>query len=281
MQTQTYHIFMISDSSGETVQNTVKACLGQFPSVENIQEHIFSLIRTDSQINDINLLILEQSKNDNVIVFYSIVNVLLEELLLKDIEKAKILTVPVLQQGITALSKFLKLQPTNRPGKQHLLDEDYFKRINAIEFALMHDDGQSHWNLNEAEIIIIGLSRTSKTPTCMYLANKGVKVANVPFIKETILPKYFDKKTRNPNQLVVGLISNFNNLVAIRQSRLETLSVDNYGFEYTDPIAVREEIRQARKFFKTHDIKVIDVTNRSIEEVSAYILNEYEKYKNG
>ena len=281
MQIQTYHIFMISDSSGETVQNTVKACLGQFQSIENIQEHIFSLVRTDSQIKDINQLILEQAKTDNIIVFYSIVNILLEELLLKNFEKAKILTVPVLQQGITALSKFLKLQPTNRPGKQHLLDEDYFKRINAIEFALTHDDGQSHWNLNEAEIIIIGLSRTSKTPTCMYLANKGIKVANVPFIQETILPKYFDKKTRNPHQLVVGLISNFNNLVAIRQSRLESLSVDNYGFEYTDPIAVREEIRQARKFFKTHDIKVIDVTNRSIEEVSAYILNEYEKYKDG
>ena len=279
MQTQTYHIFMISDSSGETVQNTVKACLGQFPSIDNIQEHIFSLVRTDSQIKDINQLILTQSKLDNVIVFYSIVNVSLEELLLKDIDKLKIITVSVLQQGLTALSKFLKLQPTNRPGKQHLLDKDYFKRISAIEFALTHDDGQSHWNLNEAEIIIIGLSRTSKTPTCMYLANKGVKVANVPFVEETILPKYFDKKTRKPNQLIVGLISNFNNLVAIRQSRLETLSVDNYGFEYTDPIAVREEIRQARKFFKTHDIKVIDVTNRSIEEVSAYILNEYEKYK--
>ena len=281
MQTQTYHIFMISDSSGETVQNTVRACLGQFQSIENIQEHIFSLVRTDSQIKDINELILEQAKTENIIVFYSIVNISLEELLLKNFEKEKILTVPVLQQGITALSKFLKLQPTNRPGKQHLLDEDYFNRINAIEFALTHDDGQSHWNLNEAEIIIIGLSRTSKTPTCMYLANKGIKVANVPFIQETILPKYFDKKERNPHQLVVGLISNFNNLVAIRQSRLETLSVDNYGFEYTDPIAVREEIRQARKFFKTHDIKVIDVTNRSIEEVSAYIINEYEKYKDG
>ena len=281
MQKQTYYIYMISDSSGETVQNTVKACLGQFQSVENIQEHIFSLVRTDSQIKDINQLILEQAKTKNIIVFYSIVNISLEELLIKNFEKLKILTVPVLQQGVTALSKFLKLQPTNRPGKQHLLDEDYFKRINAIEFALTHDDGQSHWNLDEAEIIIIGLSRTSKTPTCMYLANKGIKVANVPFIEETILPKYFDKKERNLNQLVVGLISNFNNLVAIRQSRLETLSVDNYGFEYTDPIAVREEIRQARKFFKTHDIKVIDVTNRSIEEVSAYILNEYEKYKDG
>ncbi len=269
---------MISDSSGETVQNTVKACLGQFSSIKT-QEHIFSLVRTDSQIIDINKNILEMAKDNKVIVFYSIVNITLEELLLQNMKHMKIMAISILHQGLTAFSEFFNIQPANRPGTQHLMDKDYFQRISAMEFALIHDDGQSPWNLDEAEIIIIGLSRTSKTPTCMYLANKGIKVANVPFVKEVELPKYLYRKDRNPHQLVIGLLANFNTLVAIRQTRLETLKSDNYVTEYTDPISVREEIRLARKFFKENNIKAIDVTHRSIEEVSAYILAEYENYK--
>ena len=274
-----FHVYMISDSSGDTVGNIVKACLGQFPSIE-AEQHVFSLVRTDNQLLDINKIIIEKSKTDSVIIFYSIVNINLESLLLEDMKKAKISAISVLHEGLAGFSKFFNLQPENRPGTQHLMDKDYFHRIRAMEFALTHDDGQATWNLHEAEIVIIGLSRTSKTPTCMYIANKGIKVANIPFVKEVPLPEYIRKENREKKQFVVGLVSNINSLIAIRQSRLEALNSEKYSNDYTDPIAVREEITLARGFFKENNIKIIDVTHRSIEEISAYILTEYENFKN-
>ena len=272
-----HHVYMISDASGETVRTVVNACLSQF-STARIEKHIFSLIRMDTQMQEVINEIKLKAKTESVIVLYSLVNQTLREMLCVELEKENIFLVSVLREVIESFKTFFKMEPDNKPGIQYLMDESYFDRIDAMQYALIHDDGQAAWDLEDADVILVGVSRTSKTPTCMYLANRGIRAANVPFIKDIKLPDFFYNENRKPKPIIFGLIINPSHLIAIRENRLSNLDVAHKNsMDYIDPIAVREEIRAARKYFQEYNIKTIDTSNRSIEEVSAYILSEISK----
>lgn len=176
--------------------------------------------------------------------------------------------IPVLDPLINSLAAYLGLESQSQPGRQHALDAEYFSRIDAMDFALAHDDGQTAWELHQADVILIGVSRTSKTPTCIYLANRGVKAANIPYVPGCPLPAELDLVSR---PLVVGLTKDAESLVQIRRNRLRLL---NQGEEtsYVDPEVVREEITEARRLYTRKNWPVIDVSRRSIEETAAEIL---------
>ena len=182
--------------------------------------------------------------------------------------KMQVPAIPVLDPVIGALSSFLGVQGAAKPGRQHALDAEYFNRIDAMTFALTHDDGQSTWNLNEADVVLVGVSRTSKTPTCMYLANRGVKAANVPMVPGIALPPELFELTK---PLVVGLTNDPSLLVQIRRNRLNMLDQDPET-SYTDIETVRDEVIRARRLFTEQRWPSIDVTRRSIEETAANIL---------
>jgi regulator of PEP synthase PpsR (kinase-PPPase family) len=175
--------------------------------------------------------------------------------------------IPVLDPVIGALTSHLGRQSRGLPGKQHLLDSEYFARIDAMTFAINHDDGQSSWGIEEADVCLVGVSRTSKTPTCLYLANRGVKAANVPFVPAVPLPPEL-LRARKP--LVVGLTNDPERLILLRRNRLSMLDHDE-ATDYTDIEAVRLEVREARRVFVEHHWPVIDVTRRSIEETAAAV----------
>jgi hypothetical protein len=170
---------------------------------------------------------------------------------------------------IGALAAYLGRQSRGVPGQQHLLDAEYFQRIDAMTFALNHDDGQSGWGLNDADVILVGVSRTSKTPTCIYLANRGIKAANVPIVPGVDLPADLFIVTQ---PLVVALTNDPERLIQVRQNRLNMLHQQESRTDYTDLAAVREEVQRARRVFAEHRWPVIDVTRRSIEETAAAIL---------
>jgi regulator of PEP synthase PpsR (kinase-PPPase family) len=170
---------------------------------------------------------------------------------------------------ISALASYLGRPSHGVPGRQHLLDSEYFARIDAMTFAINHDDGQSPWGIDDADVCLVGVSRTSKTPTCLYLANRGIKAANVPFVPGVPLPSEL-LKTKKP--LIVGLTNDPERLIALRRNRLSMLNRGNDRTDYTDLEKVREEVAQARRFFAERHWPVIDVTRRSIEETAAAIL---------
>jgi regulator of PEP synthase PpsR (kinase-PPPase family) len=182
--------------------------------------------------------------------------------------KLQVPCIPVLDPVLGALAGFLGLQASGRPGGQHELDAEYFARIDAMTFALAHDDGQSARNYDEADVILVGVSRTSKTPTCIYLANRGIKAANVPIVPGCPVPPEL-MKARHP--LVVGLTKDPGQLIQIRRNRLRLLAQDDKT-DYVDPESVREEVAQARRLCAEHSWPVLDVTRRSIEETAAAII---------
>jgi [pyruvate, water dikinase]-phosphate phosphotransferase / [pyruvate, water dikinase] kinase len=176
--------------------------------------------------------------------------------------------IPVLDPVIGALASYLGRQSRGLPGQQHMLDSEYFQRIDAMTFALNHDDGQSLWGLNDADVVLVGVSRTSKTPTCIYLANRGIKAGNIPIVPGMSLPQELFELTR---PLVVGLTNDPDRLIQVRTQRLASLHHEEHS-EYTDVAKVREEVTQARRLFTDQNWPVIDVSRRSIEETAAAIL---------
>jgi hypothetical protein len=176
-----------------------------------------------------------------------------------------------------SLANFLGIEAGGQPGRQHVMDAEYFGRIDAMTFALHHDDGQSGQTLRDADIVLLGVSRTSKTPTCIYLANRGIKAANVPLVPGVPLPQEVaDLASADDGPFIVGLTKDPARLVQVRRNRLQMLSQDA-NTEYVDPDSVREEVAAARKIFARHNWPVIDVTRRSIEESAATILQLYER----
>jgi len=202
------------------------------------------------------------------LVLYTLVNETLRQPLVDGCRRVQVPAIPVLDPVIGALGAYLGRQSRGLPGQQHLLDREYFARIDAMTFALAHDDGQSAWGLNEADVILVGVSRTSKTPTCIYLANRGIKAGNVPAVPDMPLPPELFAATR---PLIVGLTNDPERLIQVRQNRLTMLHQDDRT-NYTDVEAVRREVAQARRLFADHHWPVIDVTRRSIEETAAAIL---------
>jgi len=258
-----FHLHLVSDSTGDTVHSVARACLVQFEDAEAI-EHIWSMVRTKAQVDRV---ITGVEANPGVVLF-TLVNEVLRAGLQDGCRKLGVPVIPVLDPVIGALTNHLGRQSRGLPGQQHLLDNEYFARIDAMTFALNHDDGQSSWGLNDADVVLVGVSRTSKTPTCIYLANRGIKAANVPVVPNCPLPAEL-LTARRP--LIVGLTKDPVHLVQVRRNRLLLLSQDQET-DYVDPEIVRQEVAAARRLFAEHDWPVIDVSRRSIEETAATII---------
>jgi regulator of PEP synthase PpsR (kinase-PPPase family) len=258
-----FHLHLVSDSTGETVHSVARACLVQFDGAEAV-EHVWSMVRTRGQIERV---IAGVEANRGVVLF-TLVSETLRQLLQEGCRRIQVPVIPVLDPVIGALAAYLGRQSRGLPGKQHLLDNGYFARIDAMTFALNHDDGQSSWGLDDADVCLVGVSRTSKTPTCLYLANRSIKAANVPFVPGVPLPAELLAAKR---PLVVGLTNDPERLIQLRRHRLEVLH-HGYPGGYTDIDAVRAEVREARRIFAERHWPVIDVTRRSIEETAASIM---------
>lgn len=258
-----FHLHLVSDSTGETVVAVARACVAQFDEVDAI-EHPWLLVRTEGQIGRV----IEGVAANPGIVLYTLVNNGVRSLLEEACRRLGIPCIPVLDPVMGALAGFLGAEVRALPGQQHALNAEYFRRIDAIHFTLAHDDGQIVDDLNEADVVIVGVSRTSKTPTCMYLANRGIKVANVPFIPGVPPP---DSLTEAKRPLIVGLTRDPRDLVDIRRIRLNLLE-DSASTDYADFGTVREEVQEARRIFTRYDWPVVDMTRRSIEEAAAAII---------
>jgi regulator of PEP synthase PpsR (kinase-PPPase family) len=260
---RTIHLHLVSDATGETAMMLARAALAQFEGVAPI-EHLWPLVRSQNQLRRV----LDGIEAHPGVVFYTLV----EGELRRELEAAcRVLGMPtlaLLDPIIATLGRYLGLESRNLPGRQHVMDAQYFLRIEAMNFALTHDDGQSPGTLNEADIVLVGVSRTSKTPTCFYLANRGLKAANVPIVPGC--PPSEDLLNLS-KPLVVGLTRGADQLVDIRRSRLRSLG---RGEEtaYVDPEAVEGEVKEARRLFSRAGWPVIDVSRRSIEETAAAIL---------
>ena len=258
-----FHLHLVSDSTGDTVHSVARACLVQFENSEAV-EHIWSMVRTKPQIERV---VSGVAANPGVVLF-TLVDDTLRAPLVEGCRKLQVPAIPVLEPVIAALGSFLGSQSRGLPGQQHMLDGEYFQRIDAMTYAMAHDDGQAARGWNDADVILVGVSRTSKTPTCIYLANRGVKAANVPIVPSATLPPELFTADR---PLIVGLTNDPERLIQVRRNRLTQLQHEDRS-DYTDIEAVRAEVAAARRLFTDRQWPVIDVTRRSIEETAAAIL---------
>jgi regulator of PEP synthase PpsR (kinase-PPPase family) len=257
-----FHLHLVSDSTGDTVHSVARACLVQFDEAQAI-EHVWSMVRTRSQIDRV----LAGIETNHGLVLFTMVDDALRQALQDGCRRLQVPAIPVLDPVISALAAHLGRESRGLPGKQHLLDNEYFARIDAMTFAINHDDGQSSWGINDADVCLVGVSRTSKTPTSLYLANRSIKAANVPFVPGVALPT---ELLHAEKPLIVGLTNDPERLIHLRRNRLSMLD-HNEATDYTDLEAVRAEVREARRVFAEHHWPVIDVTRRSIEETASSI----------
>ena len=270
----THQIFLISDSTGETLDRIFMALKAQFNNF-NYDLNQFSFTRTENQISTI----LNNAKNqDSPIILYTVVNSKLAKFLAEEAHKKNIPCFGVLGDLILNFSKILNEKATHQPSAQHVLDEDYYRRIEAIQFTMNHDDGNNTENINDSDIILIGVSRTSKTPTSIYLANKGLKTSNIPLVNEMSIPSdVINSKTL----CVIGLTTEAERLFDIRRNRLNSLK-ENEASDYTNLEKIKDEVDQSKKIFKRNKWPIIDVTRKSVEETAASIIKIFEiRNKNG
>lgn len=260
-----FHLHLISDSTGETLTTVARAAAAQHTQVSPI-EHIYPLVRTPKQL-ELALAEIEQSPG---IVLYTLLDQELRELL---VERCKALGLPFLSILGPVLQLFQSYlghaESKPRVGAQHMLNAEYFKRIDALNYTMLHDDGQHTDDLEYADVVLVGVSRTSKTPTSIYLANRGVKTANVPLVPGVPLPPTLEK-LKNP--LVVGLLATPERIVQIRQNRLLGLNAHRGDDQYVDKHAVAEELSFSRKLCARNNWPLIDVSRRSIEETAAAVM---------
>ena len=271
--TDKYQVFLISDSTGETLDRIFSSIQSQFSSFEYIKKE-FVFVRTEQQIEKI---IKENQQTKDFIILYTIVDVHLAKFLNKTCDKNQIPCFNVLGNLITSFSKLLNQKATHKPSAQHVLDKDYYKRIEAIQFTMSHDDGKKNKDLEQSDIILLGVSRTSKTPTSVYLANRGFKTMNIPLVLKQSVPKTLEEK---PEKFcVVGLFADPARLAEIRKTRASTNANIDLNL-YTDVEKVREEVEESKKMFRKFNWPAIDVTRRSVEETAASIIKIYEIKKN-
>jgi len=267
-----YQIYLISDATGETLDRIFTAIKAQFKNI-NYKIHTYSFTRTDNQI----LKILETAeKNTNAIILYSIVDSNLAKYLAKTSDEKKIPCFGVLGDLILSFSKLLNQKASHQPSGQYVLDEDYYDKIEAIQFTMNHDDGNLLKEIQKSDIILLGVSRTSKTPTSIFLANKGFKTSNIPLVNDKSVPEILKKEPKLA--CVVGLNTEPERLVEIRKNRMSSLK-ENTNKLYTDIDQVRKEVEAAKKMFKKYKWPTIDVTRKSVEETAASIIKIYEIYK--
>lgn len=267
-----FHVHLVSDSTGETLNAMLKATTVQFAATKPF-EHVYSLVRSRPQLERA----LAEIEAAPGLVLYTIVNPELRRLLEMRCAEMQTPAVPVLDPMLAAFAEFLGLEQTGRAGAQHEMNDDYFRRIEAVDFTLAHDDGQMTWDLESADVVVVGVSRTSKTPTCMYLANRGIKAANVPIVPGAETPAGLTA-LRKP--LVVGLYAAPERLAQIRSSRLGAMSAEGKAGDYSDLEAIRAEVLAAKRFYARHKWPTIDVTRKSVEETAASIISKLSERRN-
>ena len=269
----TYQIYLISDSTGETLERIFLALKAQFKNIE-YKIHSYSFTRTENQI----LKILEGAQtNNNSIILYTIVDNNLEKYLANTSDDKKIPCFGVLGNLILNFSKILNQKASHEPSGQHILNEEYYDRIEAIQFTMNHDDGNLLNDIHKSDIVLVGVSRTSKTPTSIYLANKGFRTSNIPLVNENSLP---EKLKKDPHfTCVVGLSTEPERLADLRKNRMNSLK-EKDNTEYTNLDNIREEVLKAKKTFQKFKWPVIDVTRKSVEETAASIIKIHEIYSN-
>ncbi len=264
-----HQIYLISDSTGETLDRIFLALKAQFRNFE-YELNNFSFTRTENQIQQI----LEKAKKrENPIILYTIVNSKLAKYLADQAQLKQIPCFGVLGDLILSFSKILNQRASHEPSGQHVLNEEYYQRIEAIQFTMNHDDGNQTDDLEKSDIILLGVSRTSKTPTSIYLANKGYKTSNIPLVNEKSIPTRITNKKFKP--CIVGLTTEAERLFDIRKNRLNSLK-ENESTEYTNLEKIKEEIENSKKIFKKNQWPTIDVTRKSVEETAASIIKIYE-----
>ena len=270
--TNTYQIYLISDSTGETLDRIFLAIKAQFKNIE-YKIHTYSFTRTENQILKI---LSDAEKNSNSIILYSIVDSNLAKYLANISSDKKIPCFGVLGDLILSFSKLLNQKASHQPSGQHVLDDEYYKRIEAIQFTMNHDDGNLVKEINKSDIILLGVSRTSKTPTAIYLANKGFKTSNIPLVNDNSIPKLLRE---NPKiSCVIGLSTEPERLADIRKNRMNSLK-ETENKSYTDLEKIKVEVEEAKKTFKKYKWPLIDVTRKSVEETAASVIKIYEIYK--
>lgn len=261
-----FHLHLVSDATGETLISVARAAAAQYQGISAI-EHVYPLVRSGQQLDRV----IDELESAPGLVLYTLV----ESDLAGRLEKACVdLGCPylsVLDPVLTLFQSYLGTASTHQPGAQHVLNSDYFKRIDALNYTMMHDDGQMTHELEQADVVLVGISRTSKTPTSIYLANRGIKTANIPLVPSIPLPPEVEKLKK---PLVVGLVASPERIVQIRQNRLLALNADGDN-PYVDKERVTEEILFSRKLCARHNWPIIDVTRRSIEETAAGIIDLY------
>ena len=267
-----YQIYLISDSTGETLDRIFLALKAQFKNIE-YKVHSYSFTRTENQI----LKILEDAKKSkNSVILYTIVDNNLAKYLANESDGKKIPCFSVLGNLILNFSKILNQKASHEPSGQHALNDEYYERIEAIQFTMNHDDGNSIADIENSDIILIGVSRTSKTPTSIYLANKGLKTSNIPLVNENSLPKSLKD---NPKlSCVIGLNTEAERLVDVRKNRMNSIR-ETENKNYTKIENIKKEILNAKKTFKKYGWPSIDVTRKSVEETAASIIKIHEIYK--
>lgn len=266
--TRFFHLHLVSDATGETLHAVAKAASVQYAEFSAI-EHIHSLVRNQSRMERV----LVEISDAPGIVLFTLVNEELRLLLERHCLEMNIPCLSVLDPVLAMLASFLNATSQPQIGGQHVLDAEYFNRIEALNFTMLHDDGQHSQDIDQADVILTGISRTSKTPTSIYLANRGIKTANVPLVPELPLP---DKLISENGPLVVCLISTPERIAQIRRNRLLSLNEDKET-DYINKQVIASELTYARKLCQKHGWPLIDVTRRSIEETAAAVLNLYNK----
>jgi regulator of PEP synthase PpsR (kinase-PPPase family) len=265
-----FHLHLVSDATGETVSAVARACIVQFKDVEPIS-HLWWLVRSTRQVERV----VASVRANPGLVLATVIDTKVRRALEEACRELNIPFIPVLDPVLAALAGHLEAEIGTEPGRQHALDAEYFRRIDAMHYTLAHDDGQQLYGLEQADIVLVGVSRTSKTPTCMYLANRGLKAANYPLVPGVELPEEINRLKK---PLLVGLVRDPKSLAEMRRSRLRLLNEEK-DFDYADDARVQEEVTVSRRLFARREWPVIDVTRRSIEEVAAAIVQLYDERK--
>lgn len=259
-----FHLHLVSDATGETLNAVAKAACAQFEGVSVI-DHFYALVRSQRQLQRV----MEHIRQQPGLVMFTLVNPELRRELEAHCAQLNLPCQGVLDGPIAMMRQYLGASESHRPGGQHEVDQRYLQRIEALNFTIAHDDGQSPEMLNNAEVVLVGASRTSKTPTCVYLAIRGIRAANVPIVPGIALPpQLFNAK----GPLIVGLWASADRLVQVRRNRLNTLG-EVRDTTYVDLESVRSEVMETKKLFEHHGWPAIDVSRRSVEETAAAILN--------
>ena len=267
-----YNVYLVSDSTGETLDRIFLSIKSQFDNFQ-YEKKEFVFIRTEQQIDKI---IDECLTNDNSILLYTIVETKLAKYIAKKSEENSISCIGILGNLILSFSKLLNQKAIHKPSAQHVLDDDYYKRIEAIQFTMAHDDGKKVDDINVADVVLLGVSRTSKTPTSIYLANRGFKTVNVPLVLDQKIPEGL---ISNSKSCIVGLVADPERLADIRRNRVALMKEQNLK-DYTDLDFIKNEVENSKKLFKKNNWPVIDVTRRSVEETAASILKIIEIKRN-